>query len=98
MASITNKFLSAEILGTLVLTAFAIGTTWAALASDVQATDEKVKSLTSHQGAIAKDVMEIKTDLAVVRAEQSHIKATIHDIKEQNKELAKIRDLLERMQ
>lgn len=97
MASITNKFLSAEILGTLILTAFAIGTTWASLDSKAQTTEAKVITLTKQQDAISKDMNNIRSDLAVIRNEQQHLADSIAEIKEQNKELSKIRQLLENL-
>lgn len=98
MGTITNKFLSVEILGTLILTAFTIGTVWASLNGKVENTDEKVRDLNAHQLSLAVDMNTIRTDIVEIRNEQKHIIKAIDDIKEQNKELSNIRQLLEKMQ
>lgn len=79
-----SKFLSIEIVGSMLITAFMVGVTWNSLAGDVSATDKKVSKVEVKHTELETSIQSIQVDVAVVKTNQEHLK---DDIERQNTKL-----------
>jgi len=87
------RWLSAETLGSLLLVAVAIGTTYQALASETEVTRKKVDSMEVQQQEMKASLNQVEVDTAVIRNNQVHFKDQLND---QKQKINRILDLLER--
>ena len=95
-----SKFLSAEILGSMLVTAFLVGVTYQSLAKDVSATDGKVATVEKKYDRMEDNVTRIQVDMAVVKTNQENIKTDIDKqnvkLREQGQDIKEILRLLQR--
>lgn len=75
-----GKLLSIELFISLLGGATVIGITYGMLSSDILANEKRVTKVEQQQRELTKDIQQIKTDTAIMRNEQSHMKNNINQI------------------
>lgn len=86
-----SRFLSLEILGSLILTAFAIGGVYASLADGQEALQNKVVQMEQRERVTDKELSVMATDIAVIKQKQSEFEG---DIKDMRADVRKVLDIL----
>lgn len=87
-----GKFLSVEILSLAAASVFAGGVAWASLNSKIESNSQKSEISAQKQEEIIDEMQQMKTALEVSNVRQSSIFETL---KEQKKDIERIRELLE---
>jgi len=75
-----SKYITIELIASLVVTAFAIGVTYSALAAGQTKANEKIEKIEVKVHRFATDISQIKIDTAVMKTEQKNMKDDIKEI------------------
>lgn len=86
-----SRFLSLEILVSLLLTAFAIGGVYTSLADGQEMLHEKVDQMEERERDKDQELSTIATDIAVIKQKQSEFEGDIKDVRA---DVRKILDIL----
>lgn len=76
-----GRFLSVEILGSMLMTAMAMGILYATITNNVRANQEDVAELRGQQASMVENVRAIETEVIKIRSTQQHFAEDIVEIK-----------------
>ena len=92
-----SKVISAELLGSILITIVAVTTSWVSLAKDAEVTADQVDVIQADQREMQHNISQIQIDISGIRANQSSSKEDLVLIRQAQEEFRQdIKKILER--